>query len=435
MADIKVNKKHLAVVGHSVPKVDALNKVLGKAVYSEDIALPQMLFGRVLRAGVPHAIIERIDTTKAEAMDGVVCILTAKDIRGKNLYGIAFQDQTALAAERVRYIGDPVALVAAESNEISKAAVKAIKVDYKELPVVTNPREALSDLAPKIHENGNLILHSKTRKGNIEQGFKEASVIVENSYRTHVQDHAYIETESGVGTIDQAGNLVIWSANQYPFRDRRQIAVVLGLQENKIRVIRATTGGAFGGKDDVTVEIHIGLMVQATGRPVRLVLDREESLMSQTKRHAIEIWTRWGATKDGNLCAMEGEVYGDTGAYAGLGPFVVKKCGIHLCGPYYIPNVKVDSFSVYTNNIIASAMRGFGVLQAAVAHEAQMDELAKKLNINPLQFRLMNALDNGLSTATGQIFQEGVGIKATLEELKQVVLKDPSLKVYWKELT
>ena len=178
MADIKLKKKHLAVVGHSVPKVDALNKVLGKAVYSEDIALPQMLFGRVLRAGVPHAIIERIDTTKAEAMDGVVCILTAKDIRGKNLYGIAFQDQTALAAERVRYIGDPVALVAAESNEISKAAVKAIKVDYKELPVVTNPREALSDLAPKIHKNGNLILHSKTRKGNIEQGFKEASVIV-----------------------------------------------------------------------------------------------------------------------------------------------------------------------------------------------------------------------------------------------------------------
>ncbi len=176
-------------------------------------------------------------------------------------------------------------------------------------------------------------------------------------------------------------------------------------------------------------------MVQATGRPVRLVLDREESFLSQTKRHAIEMWTRWGATKKGKLCAMEGKVYGDTGAYAGLGPFVVKKCGIHLSGPYYIPNIKVDSYSVYTNNIIASAMRGFGVCQAAVAHESQMDELAKKLGINPLQFRLMNALDNGLSTATGQSFDEGVGIKATLEKLREVVLNDSSLKSYWEDLT
>jgi len=186
--------------------------------------------------------------------------------------------------------------------------------------------------------------------------------------------------------------------------------------------------------DDVTVEVHIGLLVRATGRPVRLVLDREESFLSQTKRHAIEIWTRWGSTKSGKLCAMQGEVYGDTGAYAGLGPFVVKKCGIHLCGPYYIPNVKVNSYSVYTNNIMASAFRGFGVSQAAVAHESQMDELALRLKINPLQFRLMNALDNGLSNATGQVFQEGVGIKETLRELKRVVLDDPTLRDYWKDL-
>lgn len=434
MTEIKVNKNQFTVVGHSVPKVDALDKVLGRAIYSEDMTFPGMLYGRVLRAGIPHALIEEIDTSRAEAMDGVACVLTAKDIKGRNLYGIAFQDQPALAKEKVRYIGDPVALVAAETDEIARDAVKAIRVKYKELPVVTHPREGLAEGAPKVHEKGNLILHSKTVKGNVEEGFKQASVIVENTYRTHVQDHAYMETESGVGMIDSQGNLVIWSANQCPFRDRRQVAVVLGWRENRIRVIRATTGGAFGGKDDVTVEIHIGLMVLATGRPVRLVLDREESLMSQTKRHAIEIWTRWGATKDGKLCGMEGHVYGDTGAYAGLGPFVVKKCGIHLSGPYYIPNVKVASYSVYTNNIMASAMRGFGVMQAAVAHEAQMDELAQRLKINPLQFRLMNGLDRGLSTATGQVFAEGVGIKATLEKLKQVVLNDPSLMGYWKEL-
>jgi CO/xanthine dehydrogenase Mo-binding subunit len=429
-----VNEEQFSYVGHSVPNIGALEKVLGKAVFSEDMSFPDMLYGRVLRAGVPHALIEEIDVSKAKAIEGVACVLTAEDIQGLNLYGIAFQDQNALAKHKVRYIGDPVALVAAKSDDIAKDSLKAITVKYKELPVVTNPHEALAGEAPKIHEKGNLILHSKTRKGEVAKGFQEADVIVENSYQTHVQDHAYIETESGVGKLDEHGNLVIWSANQCPFRDRRQVAAVLGMRENQIRVICATTGGAFGGKDDVTVEIHIALMVQATGRPVRLVLDREESFMSQTKRHAIEIWTRWGATRDGKLCAMEGKVYGDTGAYAGLGPFVVKKCGIHLSGPYYIPNIKVDSYSVYTNNIMASAMRGFGVLQAAVAHEAQMDELAKKLNINPLQFRLMNALDNGLSTATGQVFREGVGIKATLEKLKEVVQKDRSLQGYWKEL-
>lgn len=427
-------KESYTCVGQSVPKVDALDKVLGRAIYSEDISFPGMLYGRVLRAGVPHALIEDIDTSPASAMDGVVCVLTAKDIPGRNLYGIAFQDQEALVESKVRYEGDAVALVAAESEEIARDAVRAIRVRYKELPVLTNPHDALAEGAPKIHEKGNLVLHSKTRKGNVEEGFRQADVIVENTYRTHVVDHAYMETESGVGTIDPQGNLVIYSANQCPFRDRRQVATVLRMRENKVRVIRATTGGAFGGKDDVTVEVHIGLLVQAAKRPVRLVLDREESLISQTKRHAIEMWTRWGATRGGKLCAMEGRVIGDTGAYAGLGPFVVKKCGIHLSGPYYIPNIRVDSYSVYTNNTIGSAMRGFGVTQAAVAHEAQMDELAKKVGINPLEFRLMNALENGLSTATGQEFEEGVGIKATLEKLKEVVLNDPSLRSYWEDL-
>lgn len=424
------NLEHFSCIGHSVSRVDALGKVLGRALYSEDISFPNMLYGRVLRAGIPHAIIEEIDTSAPKAMKGVVCVLTARDIPGINRYGIHFQDQYALAVDRVRYVGDPVALVASETDEIAKEAVKSIRVKYRELPVITNPHQALAEGAPLIHEKGNLLLHSKIRKGDVDSGFSRADVTVENTYRTHTVDHAYMETESGIGRIDEHGNIVIWSANQCPFRDRRQVAGVLGIRENKIRVIRATTGGAFGGKDDVTVEIHIGLLVQATGRPVRLVLDREESFLSQTKRHAIEIWTRWGATKDGKLCAMEGRVYGDKGPYAGLGAFVIKKCGIHLSGPYYIPHIKVDSYSVYTNNLFGSAMRGFGVAQAAIAHESQMDELAKRLAIDPLEFRLMNALDQGLSTPTGQIFYEGVGIKATLEKIKEVRLKDCSLRDY-----
>lgn len=428
MSTDQEKQDHFSCIGHSVPRIDALDKVLGRAVYSEDISFPNMLYGRVLRAGIPHAIIEEIDTSKAKAMKGVMCVLTAKDIPGVNRYGIAFQDQYALAEDRVRYVGEPVALVAAETEEIAKDAIKAIHVRYRELPVITNPHQALAEGAPLIHEKGNLLLHSKIRKGNVDLGFSQADVIVENTYRTHVVDHAYMETEAGVGRIDEHGNIVIWSANQCPFRDRRQVAGVLGIRENKVRVIRATTGGAFGGKDDITVEIHIGLLIQATKRPVRLVLEREESFLSQTKRHSIEIWTRWGATKGGKLCAIEGKVYGDKGPYAGLGAFVIKKCGIHLSGPYYIPNIKVDSYSVYTNNLFGSAMRGFGVAQAAIAHEAQMDELAKRLAIDPLEFRLMNALDHGLSTPTGQTFYEGVGIKATLQKLAEVQSKDPSLR-------
>ncbi len=420
-------------VGKSVTKVDALDKVLGKALYSEDLRFPGMLFGKVLRAGVPHALIEEIDVSAARAMPGVACVLTARDIPGKNLFGIAFQDQEALVERHVRNEGDAIALVAAETDEIARDAARAVRVRYTELPVVVDPHEALADGAPKVHEDGNLVLHSKTRKGDVEEGFRLADVIVENTYRTQVVDHAYMETEAGVGMVDEKGNIVIYSGNQCPFRDRRQVATVIGERENRVRVIRATTGGAFGGKDDVTVEVHIGLLVQATKRPVRLVLDREESFVSQTKRHAIEMWTRWGATRDGKLTAMEGRVIGDTGAYAGLGPFVVKKCGIHLSGPYYIPNIKVDSFSVYTNNTMGSAMRGFGVTQAAVAHERQMDELARRLGMNPLRFRMENALENGLSTATGQEFQEGVGIRATLEKLKDVIDQDPSLKAYWED--
>jgi len=425
-------KEAFTCIGHSVPKVDALSKVLGRALYAEDISFPNMLYGRVLRAGIPHARIKGIDTSEAEAMEGVACVLTAKDVPGDNRFGLYYQDQSALARDRVRCIGDPVAILAAETDEIARDALKAIKVDYDPLPAVTDVHSALAAGAPRIHKQGNLLLHNEIRKGDVDAGFQQADVVVEHTYRTQVVDHAYLETESGVGRLDEGGNLVVWSANQCPYRDRRQLARVLGVAENRVRVIRATTGGAFGGKDDVTVEIHIGLLVHATGRPVRLVLDREESLASQTKRHAIEIWTRWGATQEGRLTAMEGCVYGDTGAYAGLGAFVVRRCGLFLAGPYYIPHVRVNTYSVYTNNVMASAMRGFGVTQAAVAHEGQMDALARRLQINPLDFRLMNALDTGLSTATGQVLKDSVGIKSTLQRVKERALKDSTFRRFWR---
>ena len=422
-------------VGKSLAKVDALDKVLGRALYAEDVTYPDMLHGKVVWAGRPHAVIEAIDTREALAMEGVACVLTAKDVPGSNRYGIAFADHYALAEGKVRYPGDAVALVAAETEELAREAVKRVKVTYRDLPLVTDPHQALTPESPRVHEEReNLVLHSKTRKGDIEAGFAQADVTVEETIQTQTVDHAYMETEAGVAHFDSRGMLVIQSGNQCPFRDRRQVASVLGLPENKVRVIRSVTGGAFGGKDDVTVEAHLGLLAMATKRPVRLVFSRDESLVTQSKRHPIEIWSRWGATKEGKLCAMEGRVYGDTGPYIGLGAFVVKKCGIHLCGPYFIPNIKVDSYSVYTNNSFNSAMRGFGVTQAAVAHESVMDQMAAKLGINPLQFRLMNALEEGKTTATGQACDQSTGIKATLETLRQAVLEDPELKEMWEDL-
>ena len=428
-------KQEFRQVGKSLAKVDALDKVLGRALYAEDVTYPGMLHGKVVWAGRPHAVIEEIDTGEAMAMEGVACVLTAKDVPGSNRYGIAFADHYALAEGKVRYPGDAVALVAAETEEIAEEAVRAVKVKYRDLPLVSDLHQALSPDSARVHEErDNLILHSKTRKGDIEKGFAQADVIVEETFRTQTVDHAYMETEAGVAHFDNGGMLIIQSGNQCPFRDRRQVASVLGLPENKVRVIKSVTGGAFGGKDDITVEVHLGLLAMATQRPVRLVFSREESLVTQTKRHPIEIWSRRGATKDGKLCALEGRVYGDTGPYIGLGAFVVKKCGIHLCGPYSIPNIKVDSYSVYTNNTFNSAMRGFGVTQAALAHESQMDQLAAKLGINPLNFRLMNALVEGQTTATGQKCDQSVGIKATLETLRKVVLEDPELKDMWEDL-
>lgn len=407
------------VIGRSVPRVDALEKVMGRATYAGDLSFSHMLHGKVLRSRHPHAKILHIDTSAAESLPGVKAVLTAKDIPGVNRYGLAIEDQEALASSKVRSCADAVALVAAETLEIAEEAVGLIRVEYEELPGVFSPLEALQPGAPKVHEPGNLLQHTRVRKGDVEAGFREADVMVENTYRTQAVDHAYLETESGVAAMDVNGFLTIWSSTQYPFRDRRQIAPVVGLDFNKVRVVNMVCGGGFGGKDDITVEIHLALLALKTQRPVRLVNSREESIRAHTKRHPMIIEYKSGARRDGRLTAIEVEVYGDTGAYASLGPYVVKKAGIHACGPYYIPNVKVNTYTVYTNNTVSGPMRGFGVVQAAVAHEAQMDLLAERLGISPLEIRLRNALDVGLTTATSQVLRHSVGIKATLHRIEE----------------
>ena len=406
-------------IGSSVPKVDALDKALGITQYVGDMQMPGMLHARIRWSGVPHAIIRGIDTSEAVKVPGVRAVLTAGDIPGINRYGLAVQDQRVLADDKVRTAADPVALVAADTEQAAEEAITKIKLDLEPLRPILSIEDALDPTAPSIHESGNLFTRTTVRKGDLDQGVKESDVIVEETYRTHLMDHMAMETESSLAYMDPTGVLTIITSTQYPYRDRRQIAPALNLSMNKVRVVQAPIGGGFGRKDDITSEIHAGLLALKTQRPVRLVYTRRDSLIANTKRHPMLMKFRTGARSDGRLTFVDADIYGDTGAYLSLGAFVIKKAGIHACGPYDVPNIRVDTHTLYTNNLSSGAMRGFGVLQAAVAHESQMDQLAHRLGISPIDIRLINTLKPGLATGTGQVMDEGCGIEATVLCIKE----------------
>jgi len=406
-------------IGSSVPKVDALDKALGITQYVGDMQMPGMLHARIRWSGVPHAIIRGIDTSEAVKVPGVRAVLTAGDIPGINRYGLAVQDQRVLADDKVRTAADPVALVAADTEQAAEEAITKIKLDLEPLRPILSIKDALDPTAPSIHESGNLFTRTTVRKGDLDQGVKESDVIVEETYRTHLMDHMAMETESSLAYMDPTGVLTIITSTQYPYRDRRQIAPALNLSMNKVRVVQAPIGGGFGRKDDITSEIHAGLLALKTQRPVRLVYTRRDSLIANTKRHPMLMKFRTGARSDGRLTFVDADIYGDTGAYLSLGAFVIKKAGIHACGPYDVPNIRVDTHTLYTNNLSSGAMRGFGVLQAAVAHESQMDQLAHRLGISPIDIRLINTLKPGLATGTGQVMDEGCGIEATVLRIKE----------------
>ena len=405
-------------IGKNVTKPDALEKALGATEYVGDMVVPGMLHGKILWADTPHAVIKRIETEEAARVPGVHAVLTSKDVPGSNRFGLAVPDQCALAEEKVRSVGDAVALVAAEDEEAAEEAASKIKVHIEHLRPILTYADALDPDAPKIHEGGNVFQHTTVRKGDLDKGVRESAVIVENAYHTHRMDHVPMEPEAGLAYVDPSGVLNILVGTQYPYRDRRQIAPALGLPMNKVRVIQAPIGGGFGRKDDITAEIHVGLLALKTRRPVRLVYTREESLVANTKRHPMAMNFRTGAGADGRLTFLDGDIYGDTGAGVSLGAYVIKKAGIHATGPYDVPNIRVDTYTLYTNNLTSGAMRGFGVMQAAVAHESQMDQLAHKLGMSPLEFRLKNCLKPGLASSTGQVMNEGCGIEATLQRIK-----------------
>jgi CO/xanthine dehydrogenase Mo-binding subunit len=408
------------IVGQSLPRIDALGKVTGETLYSGDIVMPGMLHMKILFAGRPHARILSIDTSAAEALPGVAAVLTAKDVP-VNEYGLQIDDQPVLCgpptppaplpfrergaegvvrvdASIVRFVGDQVAVVVAETEAIAAKAVKLIKVEYEELPILTDAEQAIQQGAYPIHPEisaSNICVHDKIRKGDVKAGFAQADVIVEGEYRVPAQEHAYLQPEAGIAYMDENGLLTVKAAGQWTHADQKQIAHALGLPLDKVRVQYPAIGGAFGGREDMSVQIVLALAAWKLNRPVKIIWSRKESLIGHAKRHPMVIRAKWGATKDGKLTASETTFIADGGAYMYTTNKVLGNSTITQTGPYAIPNVKSDVYGVYTNNLPSAAFRGFGAPQAQFMAELQMDKLAEKLGLDPVEFRLRNALRKG----------------------------------------
>jgi len=402
-------------VGDSVLKSDALAKVTGTAIFAADIKRPGMVFAKVVRSEIAHAVIEDIDVAAATATPGVLAVLTAKDVPGTNGVGIIIKDEPVLAGDKIRRRGDALALVVAESEQIAIAAGKKVRVTCKELPAYFDPHAAMAADAVPIHGSSNTLSVRKIRKGDVEAAFAASAVVLEKRYTTQWAEHAYIEPEAGVAEFD--GNVItIWVSSQNVHFDRREVARNMGLGVHQIRIVQAVTGGGFGGKLDISVQCYLALAAYKTRRPVKMVWQREESMIASAKRHPYWIDYKVGADAAGKWLALKATVIGDSGAYASYGPAVLTRAAVHATGPYEVPNVHVDAYAVYTNNPQAGAMRGFGVPQMAFAHESHMDLLAEQLGMSPYAIRAVNVLRAGGTTATGQVLDNSVGIGATLDQ-------------------
>ncbi|MCO6450496.1 MAG: molybdopterin-dependent oxidoreductase [Caldilineales bacterium] len=415
--DCAPSSQPLRAVGTVQLRPDAVAKVTGGAIYTDDLYFEEMAHARVRRADIPHAIVRRVDVEKAQALPGVLAVLTADDIPGEHNHGLVIYDWPSLigVGERVRYVGDAIAIVAAETRELASAALELIEVELEPQPVISNPVQARQPDSPQLHENGNLLKHIKVRKGDMAQGFAEADVILEHTYHTAITDHAFLEPECVIARPLDNGRMEIYVGSQIPYADRHQVARTLGWPEDRVRVVGQLMGGGFGGKEDIAGQIHAALLANVTGRPIKLLYNRHESLVAHPKRHGTQIRVKIGAKNDGTITAVETELYGDTGAYASLGEKVMTRATTHSAGPYEAPHVRADCYAMYTNNPPAGAFRGFGVTQSAFAVESIVDELAATLGIDPVELRRHNALRIGSVTNTGQVLRESVGLMECID--------------------
>ncbi len=423
------------MVGQVSPRPDAIAKVTGEAIYSDDIQFEGMLHARVKRAMVPAGILTELDISQAQKIPGVQAILTAKDIPNLKTHGLFIKDWPVLIGigDPIRYVGDALAIVAADTRDIASQAIDMITFKLEPLPVISSAVQAHRPDSRKIHDSGNLLKHIKVKKGDISEGFEEADVVLEHTYFTNPNDHAFLEPECSISRFSEDGKLEIYVGSQIPYSDREQVAAVLGLPENQVRIIGQLIGGGFGGKEDIAGQIHAALLTLKTRKPVKLLFDRQESLIVHPKRHATQINIKIGSKRDGKLVAVQTELHGDTGAYASLGEKVMTRATTHSSGPYEVPHVNINCYAMYTNNPPAGAFRGFGVMQSAFAVESIMDTLAEELNVDPIELRKKNALRVGSVTNTGQILRDSVGLLECIEKVEKALHEKAGLNPFTPE--
>ncbi|MEU6985927.1 xanthine dehydrogenase subunit D [Streptomyces sp. NPDC046324] len=416
-------------IGESTLRPDGTLKVTGEFAYSSDMWHEDMLWGQILRSTVAHAEILSIDTSEALTMDGVYAVLTHEDLPAAKNYGMEFQDTPVLAYGKVRHHGEPVALVAADHPETARRAAAKIKIEYRELPVITDEASALAPDAILVHENRddhhsghvphpNIVHRQPIIRGNADEAAKRADVIVTGEYTFGMQDQAFLGPESGLAVPAEDGGVDLYVATQWLHSDLKQIAPCLGLPEEKVRMTMAGVGGAFGGREDISMQILASVLALRTGKPVKMVYNRYESFFGHVHRHPAKLWYEHGATKDGKLTHMKCKIVLDGGAYASSTASVVGNASSLSVGPYVIEDVEIEAIGLYTNNPPCGAMRGFGAVQACFAYEAQMDKLAAKLGMDPVELRQLNAMEQGTIMPTGQVVDSPAPVAELLRRVK-----------------
>jgi xanthine dehydrogenase D subunit len=409
-------------IGEESARIDGIPKVTGEYEYASDLWMDGMLHGATLRSPHPHANIRRLDTSEAEELAGVYAVLTHEDVPGRKVYGMEIPDQPVLAWDRVRYQGEPVAIVAADHPETARRALEKIRVEYEVLDPVTSAEEAMSVSAPKLHLSGNLLRRVKVLHGDAASAGADA--VVTGEYEVGMQDQAFLGPESGLAVPDGEGGVDLYISTQWLHIDRDQVAESLGLSPERVRLTLSGVGGAFGGREDLSMQVHSCMLALETGRPVRMVYNREESFYGHVHRHPCKMRYEHGATREGKLVYVKADLVFDGGAYASSSNAVCLNAATFACGPYEVPNAEIESHMLYTNNPPCGAMRGFGAVQACFAHESQMDKLAEELGMDPIDLRLKNAIEPGMRFPFGQEVPQPAPVREILERVKSIPMPE-----------
>jgi selenium-dependent xanthine dehydrogenase len=417
-----------ARVGERTVRLDSTEKLLGTGEFVDDMQVPGMLHGAVLRTKYPRAMVKKIDISAARALPGVEVVLTAKDVPGERLLGHIVHDWPVMIAEgeQTRYVGDALVVLAATSKEAARQALELIRVEYEELPPLLSPEAAMAEGAPRLHPKGNLLSETSVKRGNVDQAIADAKYVVTQRYSTPRQEHAFLEPESALAVPSQDGPLTVYTAGQGVYDDHQGIVEMLGVANEKVRVISKLVGGGFGGKEDLSVQHHAALLAWHSGRPVKLTFTRKESFLVHPKRHPMDMEYTTACDESGKITAVKARIVADTGAYASLGGPVLQRACTHGAGPYQIDNVDIEGRAVYTNNIPSGAFRGFGVTQTCFAMESNLNLLAAKAGISPWEIRYRNAIEPGGVLSNGQIADDGTALKETLLAVKEVFDAHPN---------